>query len=592
MKHPTWLLFAGMAGNLLAAGEFAPPAEGPVAFRRDRIPLEADAMGELSRDLETLARGLNAETAGDRRGAAQMLALSLALDPGNAEARRLISRYKNGKHIPEAEAADITRARTLVWQFIGWLDTPEAGAEGHALAGCLKDVIIVSDPKHPQAAALRSGGEHGTWNGWIPELAAYRKKVPVKIDEPETPPPAMPEESALRLDHAELSTVLWQRTGRPGQKKWLLEPASLEMNARIVRRSEDSEQPPPFTIAISNQPGMDPLRRVAESIKTLLSARHGELPRGIRVQITGPDLLQAVMSGRSQAISAAAAVLAESAISGRVPDAMILGVVDESGAYKLPGRFWDLLHTLGKGQGQRLVLPAAAAELMPSMLALEKPEFFLGHEVLFAADFEQLIALATRNPDDPEPPASAKFREIRERAGNGDVRTYIGNSFVKQRLAAVLQDMPSHVSAKMLLTQASGNRPVYVCRAAAAAELRRAIAPIGPLADSNNNYMNNSSADIDPGKIYDSCRAAVDGLERYVEKNDRQLVAEARDVVIAVRTLDRASRVRGDSFGNNNAVFEARKSLSRLYSNQMRRLDEQAGDKPANDMGQPGGWME
>ena len=58
----------------LVAGNFAVPAEGPVAFRRDRLPLDAGTMAELSRQLVTLAEGLSAETAVNRRAAAQVLA--------------------------------------------------------------------------------------------------------------------------------------------------------------------------------------------------------------------------------------------------------------------------------------------------------------------------------------------------------------------------------------------------------------------------------------------------------------------------------------------------------------------------------------
>ena len=43
---------------------------------------------------------------------------------------------------------------------------------------------------------------------------------------------------------------------------------------------------------------------------------------------------------------------------------------------------------------------------------------------------------------------------------------------------AVMQDFPFHVSAKMLLIQASGNRPLLVARPVLAAEIRRALEPM------------------------------------------------------------------------------------------------------------------
>ena len=134
----------------LVAGNFAPPAEGPVAFRRDRLPLDADTMATLSRQLVTLAQGLDAETAVNRRAAAQMLALATALDPGNGKAREVLAGFQNGSHPPAADAEQLEKSRERVWQDIAWLETPEAGGEGQALAACLADVLVVSDPKTPR----------------------------------------------------------------------------------------------------------------------------------------------------------------------------------------------------------------------------------------------------------------------------------------------------------------------------------------------------------------------------------------------------------------------------------------------------------
>jgi hypothetical protein len=581
IRKPTWFLLAGMATSMSAA-EFAPPAEGPVAFRRDRIPLDVDAIAGLSRQLETLARGLRAESAADRRGAAQMLALALALDPANAKARDLISRYARDQHDPEGEIAVIERSRSRIWQCISWLETPEAGEDGRALAACLKDVILVSDPKHPKAADLRANGENGVWAGWIPELSAYEKPVVATTESPAEPPPetpATPEADAPLLEAARIQTVLWLRVGKPGDMKWTMGPSTLEMTARKVKPNQDQEAKPPFALAISHQPDMGQMFQLADSVKNLLRTHFGKLPRGVRVQVTGTDLERSIASGRRQSISAATAVLTAAAISGRAPEAVIIGQIDGTGAYKLPNGFWDQLRALGKGTGTRLVLPAEAAAFLPSMLALEKPEFFLEYEVLLASDLKQVLDLATRKPDEPPPPASAKFREIRERAGSGDVRQYIANSFVKQRLAAVLQDMPTHVSAKMLLIQASGSRPVFVSRAVAAAELRHAIEPISRITG-NNTPGPGAIANAGLGEMYDSCRAAVEGLERYIEKTDRPLIEETREVIVALRTLDRAARTRGESYFVDEGVYSASTALARLHSGLLERLNAEAGDDP------------
>ena len=70
--------------------------------------------------------------------------------------------------------------------------------------------------------------------------------------------------------------------------------------------------------------------------------------------------------------------------------------------------------------------------------------------------------------------ASAKFRVIRERMGNEEVRAYVANSFVRQRFGELAQEAPYHASAAMLLTQGSGQRPTVISRAVLTAELIRA----------------------------------------------------------------------------------------------------------------------
>ena len=183
-------------------------------------------------------------------------------------------------------------------------------------------------------------------------------------------------------------------------------------------------------------------------------------------------------------------MLASAAISGREPDATILGVVDETGAYKLPAGFWNQLQALGDGSGGRLILPAAAADYLPSMLALERPELFFQYEILLAKDFPELVRFSEKAPDDALVKTMAKFREIRDKANLQAIGQYVANSFVRKRLVEVTQEAPFHYSAKMLAIQGAGNRPTVIPRMVLAAELQRAIAPMEWMMKSRNLNMN------------------------------------------------------------------------------------------------------
>lgn len=544
-----------MTTACLCAGNFVAPAEGPVAFRRDKIPLDAETMAGLSRQLVVLALGLDAETAANRRAAAQMLALAIALDPGNNQARGVIDGFESGKRRQERDAGQLQKSRDRVKRDLAWLEKPEAGSHGQALAACLADVLSVSDPD-----SARGGVERGAWKDWIAEPAAFE---PVAV--PETPPQeeAMPAvaESGIRLESAEVSTIMWTRPVKTREVTWEQRISPLKMTAKTRRSNEENAVP--FSISIGPQGGGE-LAGMSQTLLELLKSRHRTLPAGGRVTIHSPDLMHQPPPPRRQSISAAAAVLADAAISGREPDAVILGVVDETGAFNLPTRFWDQLQALGAGNGGRLVLPKAAAGYLPSMLALEKPQIFFEYEVLLAADFGELVAFAAKTPEEPVARMMAGFREIREKAGGQPIGQYVANIYVRRRLIDLVQLAPAHFSAKMLAIQGAGDRPVYLPRNVLASELRLAIEPMTWML--NAQLINRNPENFDRlGPTYELCRARVDRLIRYASKEDRALLERVQGMVTGIRTMDRAARTRSDNYDQQYAIVMANNKLLEAY---------------------------
>jgi len=122
----------------------------------------------------------------------------------------------------------------------------------------------------------------------------------------------------------------------------------------------------------------------------------------------------------------------------------------------------------------------------------------------------------------------------------------------------------------MLLVQASGNRPTLVTRPVLAAELRRAIEPMDWIVrtaelvyapwDNGGNGKTTEFSAADLVKFIptlDLCRSRVDALERYTDKNDRELVERARKSVAAIRSLDKGARTRGATYQVTAAVHTA-----------------------------------
>jgi hypothetical protein len=560
------------AATCLCAGNFAPPAEGPVAFRRDRVPLNAEAMTDLSRQLATLAEGLDFKSAASRRGAAQILALSAALDPANGKARELITQFQNNEYPTAVDPGEIAKSRARISPFLTWLETPEAGSQGKALAACLTDVMHISDPEHPRAEALRAAGERGAWQGWIPELAAYQPEpeLAVKPTPTEEPPPAKP---GILLGKAQVFTLLWKNVGKDESVKWILSRAPLQMAAGInpARESE------PFSVTIGPWHNDLRLSQLSTLLLKLLQKQHDTLPAGGRVTITSDALEMSLRSNKRQTISAAAAVLASSAISGRKPDATIIGMIDEAGAFKLPRGFWEQLQSLSPGNGGRLVLPAAAADYLPAMLALEKPGFFLEYEVLLAANFQELLDLTEKTPRENLAKASAQFLEIREKADTQSIGQYLSNSFVRRRLAEISQNATYHYSAKMLALQGAGNRPAFISRSVLASELRRAIEPIGGIA--KQEYYKLKMIPLNQfGAIQNGCRDELSRLFRVADKNDRELLDHVQEMIPALRTLERSLKTREEWASESVSAYS---TLVRIHAEVTEELAIAVGDSEA-----------
>jgi hypothetical protein len=546
-------LLTAAAGTLLA--DFVAPAEGPVPFRRDRIPLDGATMAQVSGQLVTLARGVEGESAASRRSAAQMLALATALDPGNTAARALTEELTASGGRSDAPPVSVDQEDRL-WQILEWLESPEAGSSAQALAACLSDALRASS-SHSGAPA-----ERGAWTGWVPAISAYEEKIPSEL--PEEPLVEEAKATPVLLAKAEVTTLLWRNLGNETTEKWLWVPSPLQMTAETME--VDNGERGRFSIVIGTDEEERSLRNIIPTIQDVLNRQHGTLPHPVRITIGSEALQSAMRSKKRPAVSAAAAVLASSALSGQEPEATIIGTLDPSGAFKLPTDFWNQLQALQeRGRGGRLVLPAAAAEYLPSILALEQPLFFLKYEVLLASNFQELLAHSAKIPARDLADTTNKFQELQSKLGNQPIGPYVANPAVRRRLAEIVREAPDHVSAQMLAIQAAGNRPSWVVRPVMIAEIRRVLEPLEWLVERETEPF--TAKELERlGNTLETCRVGFDRLSRYCAKEDRVLLNEAQTLMTALRTLDRSLRTRNVDIWNFDAFRTFRREHERLSS--------------------------
>ncbi|MBX3740808.1 MAG: hypothetical protein KF712_07455 [Akkermansiaceae bacterium] len=571
-----WIIAGVLAvGDVAAAaGHFELPKEGPVAFRRDRLPIEVDLMTSLSSGLVSLSHAQRRENAADRRIVAQMLALALALNPANDEARVALAAAAKGAQGGRAGKRELERSRTEIWGALKWLRSPEAGPDGQALAACLGDVISMADPTHPDAASLLEKGEKGAWKSWVADLKAFDQIQPTEKEvvaenmptpengTPQTPQVPLPQ-AKLQLESTSILTPLWGLDKDTGDER--LQLTTVGMKASILP-SPPPEAPvvKPMTFAIDFTLENAQVNRMNRTLHAVLVKQYGALPAGSQVTLNLGEETAYLPARDRDALSGSAAVLLDAALSGKAPAGIVIGRLEPDGSFKSPPDVWDRLRALSAGPGGRLVIPADAAEYLPWILALENPEFFLKYDVLLASNHQELVERSAAATESPLTEILARFQEVRAKGATLPIGQYVTNRFVRQRLAELSVEAPYFASPKLLGIQGAGERPTRISRKILAFELRGAMQPLGWL-------RGKAAADIDLAKLdksYDSARAQVDSLEKYSE--DRDLLASVREMTTTLRTFSRAQRLslsrEREAVAAAEAFVEMRESINTTLS--------------------------
>ena len=155
---------------------------------------------------------------------------------------------------------------------------------------------------------------------------------------------------------------------------------------------------------------------------------------------------------------------------------------------------------------------------------------------------------------------------------------FLANLMVRRRLADILQEIPNHYSAKMLGIQGAGNRPTIIAKMVLEAELRLAIEPMEwMLKDSAEDFESEQIEQL--GVIYESCRTRVDGLVRYSDKADRELISKVQELVSGIRALERAAKSRGETYEVEDAMNAAQETLIRAYAVVAAELKLEKGER-------------
>ncbi len=526
-----WLVVG--LGTLPLGAAFVAPAEGPVPFRRDKLPLDVDTMAALSRQVTVFAASAPVGAAEERRAVAQMTALALALDPANRAARELIKTMEEGG-AGESDAVELERARNRAWQVLAWLEMPEAGADGQALAACLGDVLMVADPRHPKARELQAAGEKGAWKAWVADESAFRtqEKEPEPMPEPGEDP--MVETPTLALEEVSSMMPFWASEKQPNGM-------GLTVAAVTLRAAVGKEPGVSFELA-GDADGKEQQRlaKVLKPVERAIRKRHPSMPAGLQLRLDFGKSPYA-LSSNGPALTGTAALLLESVMTGKPPAAIAMAVVGDDGKLELPPKFWQALREYAEFSEtfpetpKRLILPEAAASYLTALVAMENAEFFMNHEVLLAGTVDELCDLAAAEPKAEIADGLKRFEDIQKVGKGKTLGSFVAHPATQQRLRDLATAMPVHASARMLALQGSGSRPRFVERSILAREIRAALGPVSYLSQKPYDELDAGLLD----SAHEKSRAELDKLTKYIDIRDRDLHKSAEDVADSLRALAR-----------------------------------------------------
>lgn len=565
------------AGVLPLAAEFVAPAEGPLPFRRDKLPVDVDTMTTLSRQLMVLAR-TTADFAKSPRTVAQMTALALALEPANPEARELIEAMKSATPPPADAREEDERARNRAWQTLAWLEMPEAGADGQALAACLGDVLALADPRHPKARERRTAGEQGAWKDWVAEESTFRPKKPDNpLDlTPERAADPQPEsekpDSVLVLSELSLPMPIWYYD----KESKLMKLASLPVNLKAKIDEGSEEEGPRRSMEIAGEGMTERFKPGLARLDAAIQARHGSLPPGLQLRFDFGKT-EYSFSRNGMALTGTAVLLLDGALTGKIPTAITLAEVGDDGKLRLPPRFWQTLRAFSVvSPGTRLILPDEAADYLAALVAMDDAAFFMKNEVLLASSVDELCDLAAAVPEAEIADGLKRFDEIRKVGQGKTLGTFVAHQATQTRLRELGGVMPEHASARMLALQGSGSRPRFLERPILAREVRAALEPAAYLVEQERD-------DLDPARLelaHESSRERLDKVSAYIDIRDRDLLKSAIDMADTLRSLARLLPKK-DPVGftgmeqKQRAAYE---SARREYYRVMAGLAQVAGD--------------
>ena len=585
-------------------------------FQLEKIPLPQHRMQQLGKSLVIVALRKHDGSPIQQQATARLLLLAMQLDPQNKRPQEISQALVTGKNPPASADHLITKCTADIQNLQSLLSKPQARAEANQLALYMKDACKTL---RPDGAKHQDGAD---WKGVLPALTAYKtpiKNIPqahIKTNKasPPAPKPTQPKKSTphfhlvkqsiqlpipipitIEKKNEDLEALLSddqdsdqdpekieeQETTEAGEVVKAMTLASMTLKLSPCKAEEATT---PFISILHSDV---PMLELDQLLKQLIKDRHSILPH-FKGVINFPDGSHGM--GNQLAIAGPLALMLEGSLANSPlrDDLCLLADINAKGDVIEPDNFWQLLTALRQvSHGGRLIVSAESAEIMQQLLVYKEPDFFTRWEVLSVTDIDQALAAAILQSSADLGKASELFASFQDLSSKKTVTQLAADHDIRPALDEMVKLAPEHLSAKMLLLQGGGKRPIHLSERALRLELRPLIDELNRVLQFQTEQPDKETEQPDSDeleKTHEQIGVKLEQLEPFVSRDDDPIYEDTLELAKDFKKLA-SLRERMQNRYNNESAREKAKLLFKDMKNQGAALAERISAPIEADIG-------
>ncbi|MFC4992418.1 S16 family serine protease [Rubritalea tangerina] len=330
-----------------------------------------------------------------------------------------------------------------------------------------------------------------------------------------------------------------------------------QMNATVIKKPSLESLEVAF-----NQDVGELMSKATKEVVKFINVRHDEVPVGYRVEFAFADQYSP-KDGPSAAV--ATALMLESIITGveLADDFAVTGDMNATGAVRPVGGVMSKVRGASK-KCKVVAIPEANVSAIRDAYIIEGPSYLSAIQIFSIKNFDQAYALAGERGLETEK-AIADFSAVQKALRKNP--KYVYNGKVKAKLKEVLDVMPNHVSAKLLLQHGMKQGPKKLSLSGSIVAIDSAAVDFSKMLKNQQFVESGGSGDVlfslisdlrklkhkvDP-RTREYCDSYIDlaehvklvrGKKVWTPQNERELRAAIREMTSARDELlkDRAVR--------------------------------------------------